>query len=37
MPPVLDIAFLKLPGCAEQKVLAHKMRLGVEERHRILK
>ena len=37
MPPVLDIAFLKLSGCAEKEVLAHKMRLGVDERHRILK
>ena len=34
---MLDIAFLKLSRCAEQEVLAHKMRLGVDERHRILK
>ena len=33
---MLDIAFLKLSGCAEQEVLAHKLRLGVDERHRIL-
>ena len=37
MPPVLDVAFLKLSGCGHQKMLAHKVRLGVNERHRILK
>jgi hypothetical protein len=37
MPPVLDIAFLKLSGCTKKEVLAHKRRLGVDERHRILK
>src|SRR6476646_3536926 len=36
MPPVLDIAFLKLPRCTEQKMLADKLRLAVDERHRIL-
>ena len=34
---MLDIAFRKLSGCAEQEVLAHKLRFGVDERHRILK
>jgi hypothetical protein len=33
---MLDIAFLKLSGCGHQKMLAHKLRLGVDERHRIL-
>ena len=37
MPPVLDIAFLKLSGGAQQEVLADKLRLAVDERHRILK
>jgi hypothetical protein len=37
MPPVLDISFLKLSRCTEKEVLAHKMRLGVDERHRVLK
>src|SRR5437762_12365145 len=37
MPPVLNVSFLKLSRCAEEEVLAHKVRLGVDERHRILK
>ena len=36
MPPVLDIAFLELTGCAEEQVLAHQVRLGVDERHHVL-
>ena len=34
---MLDIAFLKLSGCAKKEVFAHQVRLGMDERHRILK
>src|SRR6185436_17678474 len=36
MPPVLNIAFLKLSSGTEQEVFADKLRLAVDERHRIL-
>ena len=36
MPPVLDIAFAELTGRAQQQVLAHQARLGVDEGHHVL-
>lgn len=33
---MLDIAFLKLPGGAEEELLAREMRFGMDEGHRIL-
>jgi hypothetical protein len=33
---MLDIAFDELPGRGAQQMLAHKRRLGVNERHHIL-
>ena len=33
---MLDISFLKLAGGAEEQVLAHEVRPGVDERHHIL-
>jgi hypothetical protein len=35
--PVLDIAFLKLSGCAKEEMFVHQVLLGMDERHRILK
>ena len=36
MPPMLDISLRKLAGRAEEQVLAHEARLGVDERHHVL-
>ena len=36
MPPMLDVSFPELAGCAAEQVLAHEARLGVDERHYVL-
>ena len=36
MPPMLDISFRELTGRAQEQVLAHEARLGVDERHHVL-
>src|SRR5512143_1832909 len=36
MPPMLNISLLELMGRAEEEVLAHKPRLGEDERHCVL-
>jgi hypothetical protein len=33
---MLDVAFPELTGCTEEQMLAHKARLGVNERHHVL-
>src|SRR3990170_1971784 len=37
MPPVLYITLGELTACGKKKVLAHEARLGVDERHYVLK
>ena len=36
MPPMLNIAFLELTGCAKEQMRTHKARLGMNERHHVL-
>ncbi len=36
MPPMLDVSLWELTGRAAEQVLAQELRLGVDERHRIL-
>ena len=36
MPPMLDIALLKLPGRRAEQLLAEQFRRGMHEGHRIL-
>src|SRR3989337_369769 len=36
MPPMLDITLLELMGSAEEEMLTHEPRLGVDERHHVL-
>src|SRR3990170_931118 len=36
MPPMLDITLLELMGCAQEEMLTHEPRLGVDERHHVL-
>ena len=36
VPPMLDISFQKLAGGAQEQVLAHQVRFGVDQRHHVL-
>ena len=36
VPPMLDISFRELAGGAQEQVLAHQVRLGVDQRHHVL-